>query len=106
METIKKWFGIVSAALVAIFGVVVYILYNKKNIKGLEAQVDQANTQKKADVLESEIKELQDKKDISNKEAEELDKILKAVDSKRQDVKEEAAKVTSPKQIEDYWNKQ
>jgi Na+-translocating ferredoxin:NAD+ oxidoreductase RnfG subunit len=109
MQKIKDFFmSIISyiiLGVVAVIGFLLYSLSNKKNeVNALKAKIDLADTQKKADLLEVEIKQRLENKQLLQKEVDELNKNLVLLAEKRAQIaKQEAGK--TPEEVEDFWNK-
>jgi septal ring factor EnvC (AmiA/AmiB activator) len=107
METLKKYWAAIAGAVIGFIGLLMWLLSNKKDeINSLNAQVSLAKTDKEADVLEAQIKEMKDNKDNLQKHNDELDKSLQAVQQKRNEIIADQKDVTDPKEIAAYWNKQ
>jgi len=104
MGKLKEFFGYVLALIVGLFGICVYVLSRRgEAIEELKTTVALAKTNKEADVLEAQVKDLRTNKNNLAKENEELDKVLKELDTRRVEMKEEATKLTNPQDIADYW---
>lgn len=109
MNKIKEFlataWGYIVLVLGAIAGILIYTLQAKqKKIDALNAKIDLADTQKKADLIEADIKQHLDNNKLLDKEVKELNKSLDLLAQKRQELaKTEPTK--SPDEIEDFWNK-
>jgi hypothetical protein len=109
MEQIKDWFsGVwakVAAAATILFGIMWYIINLRgKKVNELQAKLDLADTHKKVDLIEVEIKaKLEDNK-VLDKERQEYDNMLKALEDKRNNIPKDQSGKT-PQQAEEYWNK-
>lgn len=107
METLKKYWGYLATGLAGILGIVFYVLNRRgKEIDSLHAQIALADTEKKADILESQITELKADKNNLDKHNQELDKALAAVQNKRTEIAATQKELKDPKAIADYWNHQ
>lgn len=109
MDKIKTFFSnvyvIVAAILVAAVGILLYYLNGKnKQINALHAAIDLADTQKKADVLETDIKQRLDNQDLLQKEVDGLNQGLVKLDEQRKNIAAQEQNKT-PNQAEDFWNK-
>jgi septal ring factor EnvC (AmiA/AmiB activator) len=102
LSAIWGWIALVAAAAV---GIMLYIIQAKqKKINALNAKVELADTQKKADLVEVEIKEHLANNATLDKEVTELNKSLSALEQKRKDIAA-SEKNKTPDQVEDFWNK-
>lgn len=100
----ESWLYIVTG-IGAVISILAYIFLKRgSKIDELNAKIDLATTEKKADILEVEIKHLQTNKDNIQKEQIELDKSLQNLQTKRVEIKEEVTKMTDPNKIVTYWN--
>lgn len=107
MDKLKQIWGYVAAGVMAVVGILLYVLQRKnEQIDSLNAKVGLVDTQKEADVIETQIKQAQAKSDNLAKENTELAKTAAALDTKRADVDQKMADMKDPKQVADYWNKQ
>lgn len=107
MNKIKEIWGWVAGAVVGLVGLILYVLSRRGDeINALKAKINLADTTKKADALESEIKQAQKRKDNLAKENKELNKTLVELDLKREDIKKKTSEMTDPQAIADYWNEQ
>lgn len=105
MNVIKGFWGWIVAIVGGVIGFLIYYLSLKnKQINKLKAKVELTETEKEADLLESDIKEFRTEKKRLKKEDAEISKVLTQLDDKRKQIKEDV-KSMSDKQIEDYWNK-
>jgi hypothetical protein len=97
--------GYVIIGLTAALGAVVYILLNKKQeINALKAQIDLADTQKKVDLIEVDIKQRLEDKQLMQKQVDELNNSLLYIEERRKQLQSEEAN-KKPDEVEDYWNK-
>ena len=104
MGSIKNFWTYLVTGVGAIIGVLVYYLSLKnKEINTLKVKVALADTEKKTDVIEVEIKEIRDSKKRLNKEVVEIDKVLNSLSEKRKEIKEKV-KNMSPEELAEYWN--
>lgn len=109
IQKIKDFFsslvGYIFLGLAAIIGILLYSLTNKKKeINSLKAKVDLADTQKKVDLLEVEIRQRLENKQAMKKEVDELNKSLLYLEERRKQIaQEESGK--KPNEVEDFWNK-
>lgn len=107
METIKKYWVALAGLVTGFVGLLLFMLQKKgKEVDALNAKVDMAKTEKEADVLEAQIKDLRSDKDNLAKHNEELDKTIQKVQEKREQVAADAKNLKDPKAIADYWNNQ
>jgi hypothetical protein len=106
LDTIKKYWEYVVAGVVGLFGLLFYLFQKKDGqVEALTAQVDLANTKKKADVLEAQINTLKADEKTSADQNAQLDKTLQQVQDKRTEISATQKAVTDPKAIADYWSK-
>lgn len=105
MEVLKSvWLKIV-AGLTAVVGLLLYLISRKnKEVEELKTKVEMANTQKKADLIETEVKQKLDQVEMSKKEVEQHNKVLIDLEQKRKELKQKQNNMT-PEEIEKYWNK-
>lgn len=103
-QKIKDVFGYIVVGLGAIVGILVYLYKGKqKDINALKAQIDLAETQKQADLVEVQIKEKQVSGDLLKKEVQELEKASEKLADKRKEIAAtEASK--SEQEALDSWN--
>lgn len=105
MIKIKNLIASVIAALTGLLGLVLYFLSKQnKQIETLKAKIDLAKTEKEADLIEVEIKELQGTHTNLQKTEKELDKTLAKVQEKRKQITEDVKNLKDPKEIAEYWN--
>lgn len=108
MFNIKQFFSDIwlRVALV-VGGLVAVLLYfldlKNQKLAGLQAQVDNVTTAKQADVLETQIKANLANADLAQKDVDNHQAALTALDAKRTEVEAQTAKDT-PTQAENYWN--
>lgn len=108
MDKIKAGLASVWGYIVLIggaaIGILLYILNLKsKELDAAKAKIALANTQKEADAIEAEIKGKMAEKELTKREAADLQKSLDLLEEKRQSIKKEGDLTDS--QVEDYWNK-
>ena len=104
-EGLSTIWGYIVLAGAAAIGILLYIVQAKqKKINALNAKTELADTQKKADLVEIEIKEHLANNATLDKEVKELNKSLDALEEKRKQIASEEKKKTS-EEIEDFWNK-
>jgi septal ring factor EnvC (AmiA/AmiB activator) len=107
MEKLKQYAGYLVLAVTAIIATLAYLLSGKdKKVVALQTKVDLADTQKKADLVESEINQAKAQKDNLAKENVALEKASSALEAKRVEIATTQAELTDPKAVADYWNKQ
>lgn len=109
LQKVKDFFssaaGIIVAVLGAAVGILVYFLQLKhKEKNALQARIDLLNTEHQSDMLEVEIKQRLENKQLLAKEVQDLNDSLAALQKKREEIKANAANLT-PSQVEDYWDK-
>lgn len=105
--SIKNFFLDLKGKIIAIFTVVIGILllvlnWRKKKYEATAAKLELANTQKKADLIEAEIKHEMENVEQNKHTLKELESLQAKLDSKRKEID---SKPMSDKEIEDYWNK-
>jgi len=92
-------------AAVAVVGIMLYIIQAKqKRINALNAKAELADTQKKADLVEVEIKQHLQQNATLDKEIKELNKSLDLLAQKRKDISASEKNKTSD-EVEDFWKK-
>lgn len=107
MEALKKYWAVLIGGVGAVIGFLLFFLQKKnKEVEALNAKVDMAKTEKEADVLEAQVKDLRSDKDNLAKHNEELDKTIQKVQEKREQVATDAKNLKDPKAIANYWNHQ
>ena len=109
LTKIKGFFsGIYSKVILgmgAVIGILLYwIQLKNKKANALKARIALLDTEKDADILETEIKGLMEDRKLLKKEVDDFNKSLVDLDVKRNELKEKA-KNMSPKEVEDYWEK-
>lgn len=93
----------ITLGLGAVVGFLLYYLSLKnRKINALKAEVELADTEKQADVLETKINGIKEDRKLIKKEVDEINKVLVDLDKKREKIKESHANKTD-KEIEDYW---
>ncbi len=109
VQKIKDFFssaaGVIIAVLGAAVGILLYFLQLKNKEKNaLQARIALLDTEKQADLMEVEIKQRLENKNLLKKEIEDLNNSLASLQKKREDIKATQSNL-DPSQIEDYWNK-
>lgn len=109
MEKIKNFFksigGYIIGALTLAVGILLWVLSNKKKeVNALKAKIELAETQKQVDLIEVEIKQRLDNKNLLAKEVQELNNNLAAIDEKRKQLAQEE-KDKPADAVEDFWKK-
>jgi uncharacterized membrane-anchored protein YhcB (DUF1043 family) len=105
MNKIKEIWGYIVVGIGALIGVLLYIIQAKqKKINALNAKAELADTQKKADLVEVEIKEHLANNATLDKEVAELNKSLDKLAEKRKEIASKEKNKTSD-EVEDFWNK-
>jgi hypothetical protein len=105
MEALKSIWAKVVAVLGAAVGLLLYFLSLKnKQANALKAQIDLVDTQKKADLIEVDIKQKLDAEKMLKKEVADHEQALVQLEEKRKEIAQQQDN-KSPKEIEDYWNK-
>jgi hypothetical protein len=109
MDKIKAFFNsiwqVIALVAVTAVGILLYMLKSKqKDIDALNAQIQLADTQKKADLIEVDIKQRLSNISVLDKETTELNNSLALLEQKRKDISASESNKTSD-QIQDYWNK-
>ena len=107
IQKIKELFSniaaIVVALLVGLGALLVYTLGSrKKEVDSLKAQLDLIDTQRKADLLEAQIKERMANKDVLDYETKELQKSLDQLQIKREEIAQKEKNKNSD-EVEDFW---
>lgn len=109
MEKIKSFFsatwGWIVLVVGAVMGILIYIIKAKqREINAVKAKIELADTQKKADLIEMEIKQRLDSTNLLDKEVKELNKSLTQLEDKRKEIATGEKGKTSD-EIEDFWSK-
>jgi uncharacterized membrane-anchored protein YhcB (DUF1043 family) len=105
LKNIKSYWTWTKQNIVVVLGAVIgallyYInLKNKKN-NALKAQIDLVDTQKKADLLEIEIKQKLQDKNLLKKETQDLNQALQSLEEKRKNLGKQNK---SKEEIEDFY---
>lgn len=110
MQKLKDFFtGLYGKVALVLGAIISFLLYyiNLKNreVNAAKAKVALANTEKQADILETEIVALKEDRKITKKGVAEIDKTLVELNNKREMLKAQAQTMTNS-EIEDYWNKE
>lgn len=104
MDKLKQYLGYAVAAITALIGVLLYFLSRKRSeVEELHSEIALAKTEKEADVLEVQIKDLKSNKDNLDKHNQELDKTLEKLEVRRTEIKEETKNLKNPNDIANYW---
>lgn len=104
-EILTNVYVVIAAILVGAVGILLYYLNGKnKEINALHAQVDLADTQKKADLLEADINAKLDNQKLLQKEVDGLNAGLVKLEEQRKSIAGQEQNKTSG-EVEDYWNK-
>lgn len=106
MEKIKNFFsglmGYIVAGLGVIAAIATYLFIRKQEENdALKAKLALANTQKEVDIIEAEIKQASADRQLNQKEQEQVNKDLQAIEEKRKNIQASKSDI----EIEDYWNK-
>ena len=103
-QKIKDAWLFIIGGLGAIIGILWFILKSKGDrIDELNAKIMLATTEREADLIEVEIKQMMQEKKLLKKELDEFDNSLLLLKEHRRKLREtEEAK--SSNEIEDYWN--
>lgn len=105
MIKIKNLIAYLITGLTGLLGLLLYFLSKQnKQIEKLKTKIDLATTEKEADLVEVEIKELQGTHTNLQKTEKELDKTLAKVQEKRKQITEDVKNLKNPKDIAEYWN--
>lgn len=107
IQKIKDFFssvaGYIAVGVALLIGYLVYSLTSKKSeVEALKAQINLANTQKQADLIEVDIKNRLENKNLLQKEVDELNQSLVSLQDKRQQIAKEEANKT-PDEVEQFW---
>lgn len=107
MEKIKTFLsslvGTLILVLSAAVGILLWMLSNKrKEVLELKAQIDLAQTQREVDLVEVQIKERLQNKNLLAKEIKELENALDQVENRRKEIFNKESNKTSD-EIENYW---
>lgn len=103
-EVFKNFFsaigGYILLALGAIVGVLIYTLSRRsEQLASAKAKLDLADTHKEVDLIEAEIKQKQQQRDLGKVEQKALDQALDLLAKKRQSITE----AKTDQEIEQYW---
>ena len=100
---VKNVWGWIVAVLGLIIGALwYYISFKQKETNALLVKVQLLETEKQADILETEINGLKDDRKLTQIEVLELDRVLASIENKRADLRKELSS-KSPKDVENYW---
>lgn len=108
-DKIKAFFSnawlVITLVLGAAVGILLYYINGKhKEINALKSQIDLADTQKKADLIEADINAKLANQDLLQKHVDELNKSLVLLQDQRKQIPAQEQDKT-PDQVEDYWKK-
>jgi septal ring factor EnvC (AmiA/AmiB activator) len=102
LKDLWGWLVLIGAAAI---GILLYIIQAKqKKINAMNAKIELADTQKKADLVEVEIKEHLANNATLDKEIKELNKSLELLKQKRKEIAVGEENKT-PDEVEDFWSK-
>lgn len=105
MSKVKDFWLWLTGALAAVAGLLWYFLSLKnREVAQLKTKINIADTKKKADLIETEIKQIRDQKQRTKTEIKKIDKVLEELDDKRKELDERHKKM-SKEEILDFWNK-
>lgn len=103
---LKKYWDFIIGGLGAVIGLLWYFLTLKnREARKYKTAVEMANTQREADLVEIEIKQLKGEKKLTKTEIKKLDEQLKNLSKKRENINEKVKNMTSEEIIE-FWNKE
>jgi len=104
-DSLSSIWEYIVLGVAALIGILIYIAKSKqKEINALKARIELVDTQKKADLIEVEIKQKFDNTNLLAKEITELENNLKLLEDKRKEIAKGETSKTSD-QIEDFWKK-
>ncbi len=102
-EFFSSLYGIIMLVLTGGIAILIYVLSNRrKEVNALKGQIDLVKTQKEADLIEAQIKERMDRKEVLAKEVLELQNGLLDLEAKRKEIAS-TEKNKNPDDIEDFW---
>jgi hypothetical protein len=106
IDKIKVFFSSISGILMTVLGFAGAVLFfwnrgKQSDIEALQAKLETANTQKQVDVIDAKVQQQKEQVASNAKELEKVQEAQKAVDAKREDIKNQNP---SEKEILDYWN--
>jgi uncharacterized membrane-anchored protein YhcB (DUF1043 family) len=100
----KAWAWVVAALGATVVVLIYYIQRKQRKINALKAKAELADTQKKADLVEVEIKEHLANNATLSKEIDALKDSLNRLADIRKEIASKEKNKTSD-EIEDFWNK-
>ncbi len=104
MKFFKNIYVNIITILSAVVGFLLYWLSLKNRERNmLKTKIELADDQKKADLIEIEIKEHLENKKLLKKEIDDRKQLLEDLKEKRKKIQKKNEKMTD-KEIEDYWN--
>lgn len=99
---LKKYWEIVAVAVMAVIGVLLALFESKSGqVDALQAQVNLADTNKKADVIEAKVQEQLANANATQKQINTDQTTVAALEAKRAELPQQDLSST---QIETYWN--
>ena len=105
VSKIKDFWVWFTGGLAALAGILWFFLSRKdKEVSALKAKLDLADTEKKADMIEVEIKEIRNQKKRTATEIKKIDEVLEELNTRREDMANQVKSATE-EEIVDYWNK-
>lgn len=106
MNKLKQFWTGIGAALVGLAALLAYLLTRKgEQVNAIKTKVALATTEKQSDLVEAEINQLKNNKDLNQKVAKALDLALTQLDKQRVAIKDTQVTITDPKAVKDYWDK-
>lgn len=101
----KNAWAYITGVVGTIIGFLWFFLSRRnKEIDSLKTKIRLLDTEREADIMETEIKTIRDDKARTSKEIKELENTLSELEVKRKEIKKEVKSMNN-NQIEDYWNK-
>lgn len=109
LQKVKDFFNTISGTVIAvltlIIGILIYFLSaRKKEVNSLKAQIALVETQKQADLLETEIKQRMHSKECLAEEVKQLEIGLQMLEEKRKQLAN-ASTNKDPIDVEEFWRK-
>jgi len=102
---LKNAWAYITGVVGTIIGFLWFFLSRRnKEIDSLKTKIRLLDTEREADIMETEIKTIRDDKARTSKEIKELENTLSELEVKRKEIKKEVKSMNN-NQIEDYWNK-
>lgn len=110
MQKVKDFFTGIYGKVVLVLGAVVgfllyYLTLKNKEVNAAKARIALLDTEKQADILETEINGMKEGRKVTKKEIAEIDKVLVELHNKREFLRESAKKLND-RDIEEFWNKE